>query len=124
MNHSRVRVASRAALLTFRRLVIEIRIAKNTSGATASFSSWTKIEPILSSVVTSQPTSPLRAIQPSTTPRTRPSRICAQKGTLGRRKDDDPWGDALRADDNGHTPVEVGGREKARSPYGISGRCA
>ncbi|GAA0897374.1 hypothetical protein GCM10009574_076610 [Streptomyces asiaticus] len=43
---------------------------------------------------------------------------------MGRRKDDDPWGDALRADDNGHTPVEVGEREKARSPYGISGRCA
>lgn len=45
MNQSRVRVASRAALFTFRRLVIETRIAKNTSGATASFSSWTKMSP-------------------------------------------------------------------------------
>ncbi|GAA0652321.1 hypothetical protein GCM10009548_17670 [Streptomyces malaysiensis subsp. malaysiensis] len=43
---------------------------------------------------------------------------------MGRRKEDGPWGDALRSDDNGHTPVEVRGREKARSPYGISGRCA
>ncbi|CAD5979443.1 protein of unknown function [Streptomyces sp. KY70] len=85
MNQSRVRVASRAALLTLRRLVIDTRIAKKTSGATASFNSWTKIEPTLSSVVTSQETSWLRASQPSRTPRTRPATIWAQKGTLGIR---------------------------------------
>lgn len=51
MNQSRVRVASRAALLTLRRLVIDTRIAKKTRGATASFSSWTKMWPTLSSVV-------------------------------------------------------------------------
>ncbi len=86
MNHSRVRPASRAALETLRRLVIETTIAKNTSGATASFSSWTKISPILSRVVPSQATSPLRAIQPNSTPSTRPARIWAQKGTLGMRR--------------------------------------
>ncbi len=85
MNQSRVRVASRAALCTLRRLVIEMVIAKNTSGATASFSSWTKISPILVRVVPSQATSQLRAAQPRTTPRTRPSRIWAQNGTLGMR---------------------------------------
>ncbi|CAM2979694.1 hypothetical protein STAL104432_09965 [Streptomyces albus] len=86
MNHSRVRVASRAALWTLRRLVIEIVIAKKTSGATASFSSWTKISPILVRVVPSQATSQLRAAQPRTTPRTRPARICTQNGILGIRK--------------------------------------
>lgn len=50
MNQSRVRVASLAALLTLRRLVMDTRIAKKTSGATASFSSWTKMWPTLSSV--------------------------------------------------------------------------
>lgn len=51
MNQSRVRVASLAALLTLRRLVMDTRIAKKTRGATASFSSWTKMWPTLSSVV-------------------------------------------------------------------------
>lgn len=109
MNHSRVREASRAALLTCRRLVIDTRIAKKTSGATASFSSWTKRSPMCCSVVVSQPTSPLLAIQPSSTPRARPARICAQNGILGMRED---WGlcgacedSAVSADvDNGHTP--------------------
>ncbi len=51
MNQRRVRVASLAALSTFRRLVTDTRIAKKTSGATASFSSWTKMWPTLSRVV-------------------------------------------------------------------------
>ncbi|CAM5397408.1 hypothetical protein SGLAM104S_01021 [Streptomyces glaucescens] len=82
MNQRRVRLASRAALLTFRRLVIETRIAKKTSGATASFSSPTKTSPIFSRAVTSQDTSWLRAIQPSAAPRRRPMSIWAQKGAL------------------------------------------
>lgn len=51
MNQSSVRVASLAALLTLRRLVIDTRIAKKTRGATASFSNWTKMLPTWSSVV-------------------------------------------------------------------------
>ncbi len=82
MNQRRVRVARRAALLTFRRLVIETRIAKKTSGATASFSRPMKVSPTFSRVVTSQDMSWLRASQPSRTPRTRPASIWAQKGTL------------------------------------------
>ncbi len=85
MNQSRVRVASRAALETFRRLVIDTKMAKNTSGATTTISSWTKRSPVLASVVCSQPMSPLRAAQPSRAPSTRPSRIWAQKGTLRMR---------------------------------------
>lgn len=81
MNQRRVREASRAALLTFLRLVMETRIAKKTSGATASFSRPTKVPPTFSRVVTSQDTSWLRAIQPSRTPRARPMSIWAQKGT-------------------------------------------
>lgn len=57
MNQRRVRLASRAALLTFRRLVMDTRIAKKTSGATASFRSWMKMPPTLSRVVASQDTS-------------------------------------------------------------------
>ncbi len=57
MNQSSVRPASRAALLTFRRLVMDTMIAKKTSGATASFSSWMKMPPTLSRVVASQDTS-------------------------------------------------------------------
>ena len=86
MNHSSVLAARRAASWTLRRLVIEMVIAKKTNGATASFSSWTKISPTLVSVVPSQATSQLRATQPRSTPRTRPSRICAQKGILGMRE--------------------------------------
>ncbi|CAM5234414.1 hypothetical protein SVIOM342S_07233 [Streptomyces violaceorubidus] len=82
MNQRRVRVARRAALFTFRRLVIETRIAKKTSGATASFSRPMKVSPTFSRVVTSHDMSWLRASQPSRTPRTRPPSIWAQKGTL------------------------------------------
>ncbi len=85
MNQRRVREARRAALLTFRRLVMETRIAKKTSGATASFSRPMKVPPTFSRVVTSQETSWLRASQPSRTPRTRPASIWAQKGARRRR---------------------------------------
>ncbi len=82
MNQSRVREARRAALFTFRRLVMDTRIAKKTRGATASFSSWTKMSPICSRVLASQLTSWLRASQPNRTPSTRPVTIWAQKGNL------------------------------------------
>ncbi len=60
-NQSRVRTASRAALVTFRRLATLTRIAVKTSGGTASFSSWTKIRPMVSRVVASQEMSAARA---------------------------------------------------------------
>ncbi len=86
MNQSSVREASRAALFTFRRLVMETRIAKKTSGATASFSRPMKTPPTCSSVVTSQSICWLRASQPRSTPRTRPPSIWAQKGIFGMRE--------------------------------------
>lgn len=82
MNQSSVREASRAALFTFRRLVIDTRMAKKTSGAMASLRSWMKMSPTFSRVVPSQLTSWLRAIHPKRTPRARPATIWAQKGNL------------------------------------------
>ena len=80
MNHSSVRPASRAALVTPRRLAMLATTAVKTSGGTASLSSWTKSSPTVVRVVASQATSPLRATRPRATPSTRPARIWTQNG--------------------------------------------
>ena len=80
MNHIRVRPASRAALVTPRRLAMLATTAVKTSGGTASLSSWMNSSPTVVSVVDSHATSPLRATRPRATPSTRPARIWTQNG--------------------------------------------
>ena len=84
-NQTSVSPASRAALVTCRRLAIETMIAVSTSGTTMTLSSWTKIPPTVLRVSASQAWSNWRATKPRTTPTARPMKTCAQKGRRGRR---------------------------------------
>ena len=91
-NHRSVFPARRAALVTLRRLAIEVMIARKISGGTRAFSRVTKVEPMVWRVVVSQfgpspPSSPApgtgpiwAATRPRTTPRTSPIRTCQPKG--------------------------------------------
>lgn len=85
-NQTSVWTASRAALVTCRRLAMLTMIAVRTSGTTTTCSSCTKVLPIVLSVVASQPIWPSRATKPRTRPTARPSRTCAQKGRWRRRR--------------------------------------
>lgn len=79
MNQSSVLPASRAALLTLRRLATLTTTAVNTSGATASLRSWTKMFPTSVRVSASQSRVQIRAAKPRAAPTTKPSSSCREK---------------------------------------------
>lgn len=79
-HHTRVCTASRAAFVTWRRLVTLTMIAVSTSGMTTTWSSDTKVLPTVFRVSLSQPKENVRARKPSSRPSARPSRTWAQNG--------------------------------------------
>ena len=84
-NQTRVWTASLAALVTCRRLAMLTMMAVSTSGTTTTWSSDTKVLPTVLRVAASQSSEKVRARNPSSRPRPRPSRTCAQKGKVRRR---------------------------------------